>query len=222
MKRSGMLQTFTCVILTYFGLYVGIQPTLLQAQAAAASQNAADLSIKVLAGEDGVNIIKTKSAVRPVVQVVDKNNLPVAGASVVFLLPSSGATAAFAGGAKTLTVITNTAGRAAVSGMTPVGSGTFNIGVTASFQGQVATATVAQTNYVTVAAAQAAGANTSAIASGGAGAGGGLSTAAIIGIIGGAAAVAVGVAVSKGGENPPKIPTGTIGVGGTPTFGPPR
>ena len=202
MKRSGMLQTFTCVILIYFGLYVGIPPTLLQAQAAAASQNAADLSIKVLAGEDGVNIIKTKSAVRPVVQVVDKNNLPVAGASVVFLLPSSGATAAFAGGAKTLTVITNTAGRAAVSGMTPVGSGTFNIGVTASFQGQVATATVAQTNYVTVAAAQA--------------------TAAIIGIIGGAAAVAVGVAVSKGGENPPKIPTGTIGVGGTPTFGPPR
>jgi hypothetical protein len=210
-------------MLIYFSLFAALEPKLIQAQSASTNQ-ASDLSIRVLEGEDGVNIIRTKSAVKPVVQVVDRNNLPVAGATVVFALPSSGATATFAGGAKTLTVITNTAGRAAVSSMTPVGSGSFNIGITASFQGQVATTTLAQTNYLTVAAAQAAGANTGAIAGGGGAGGGGLSTGAIIGIVAGAAAAAAGVAVSKGGgdSSPPRVPNGTIGVPGTPTLGPPR
>jgi hypothetical protein len=219
MKRSRTFQFFTCGMLTYLALFTGLQPSL-QAQGLAAPQGApvSDLTIKIIEGEDGVNIIQKKSAVKPVVQVVDKNNLPVGGATVVFALPSSGASASFAGGTKTLTVITNAAGRATASSMTPVGNGTFNISVTANFQGQVGTATLAQTNYLTVEAAQAAGVPSSAIAGAGAGVGGGLSTAAIVGIVAGVAAAAAAVAVSKSGGEP----KGTIGIGGSPTLGPPR
>src|SRR5439155_20668973 len=56
------------------------------------------LTIKVLEGEDGVNIIQKNTAVKPVVEVRDRNNLPVAGATVVFILPDSGPSATFARG----------------------------------------------------------------------------------------------------------------------------
>jgi hypothetical protein len=73
------------------------------------------LRIVVLDGEDGVNIIKKKTAVKPVVEVRDKNDLPVAGALVVFLLPRGGPGGAFAGGARELSVKTGIDGRAQVA-----------------------------------------------------------------------------------------------------------
>jgi len=185
-----------------------------------------DLGLKmiVLEGEDGVNIVKKKSAVRPVVQVKDKNDLPVSGASVVFLLPNSGATGVFANGAHSLTVITDSAGRAAVTGFKPVGTGAFKISVTASYQNSTATASISQTNYLTVAAAQSAGATVSGAAAGG----GGLSTGAIIGIIAAVGAAAgAGIALGKKGSSKTSpststTPTGTIGAGTVPVFGPPH
>jgi hypothetical protein len=204
MNRTRFFSAFTYCAIVYFAMFAVCQPS-----AGASQDRPAALMIKVLEGEDGVNIIKTKSAVKPVVQVTDRNNLPVAGASVVFLLPSSGPSAAFANGARTLTVVTNQAGRAAVTSMNPAGGvGPFQINVTASFQGEVATASIAQTNFATVAAATAAGVSV--------GAGTGLSTLGIVGIVAGAAAAATGIAVAKGGGKP----SGTIGVGGTPTLGP--
>jgi hypothetical protein len=178
------------------------------------------LRIIVIEGEDGVNIIQQKTAVRPVVEVRDRNDLPVAGAVVVFSISGGGAT--FAGGATTTSVTTNAAGRAAVGGLNPVNSGSFQINVEASYQGQTATTTINQTNYATPAeAAQAAGAGqaaTATAAQGGAGAqagaaaggagaagGGGLSALAITGIVGGAAAgTAVGLRAAGviGGSDP--------------------
>ncbi len=73
------------------------------------------LTIKVLEGEDGVNIIQKNTAVKPVVEVRDRNNLPVAGATVVFILPDSGPSATFARGSRVLTVRTNSAGRASAT-----------------------------------------------------------------------------------------------------------
>jgi hypothetical protein len=225
MKPSKGFQAFTCAMAAYCAFFAAIHPSLLQAQAAGATTQQApkaDLTIRVLEGEDGVNIIRTRTAVRPVVQVVDRNDLPVAGATVVFLLPGSGASATFASGARTMSVVTNSTGEAAAGNMTPVGTGSFNINVTASFQGQTATATITQTNFATVAAAQAAGVSTGAMA-GGAGAGAGLSTGVIIGIIAGAAAAAAGIAAAKSGGNGGNgRPQGTISIGGTPTLGPPR
>jgi hypothetical protein len=129
------------------------------------------LRVVVIEGEDAVNIIQQKTAVRPVVEIRDRNNLPVSGALVTFSI--EGGKAATFGGASTLTVATNAAGQAAVTGLTPSAAGAFQIQVSAAFQGQVATATIAQTNVLTAAqAAAAAGANGASGASGGSSAGG--------------------------------------------------
>ena len=168
---------------------------------AGAAQNAPPvLRVVVLEGEDAVNIIQQKTAVRPLVEVRDRNNLPVPGALVTFSI--EGGKAATFGGASTLTVATNAAGQAAVTGLTPSAAGAFQIQVSAAFQGQVATATIAQTNVLTAAQAAAAagasgtggassagggGAGTTSGAAGGAAGGGGL-TATTIGIVGAAVA----------------------------------
>jgi hypothetical protein len=106
--------------------------------------------------------------------------------------------------------------------MKPVGQGAFKISIRANFQGRTVTAAIAQTNYLTVAAANAAGAG--AAAGAGRAAGGGIS-GVMIGAIAGAVAVGVGVAVAVsragGGAKTPSTPTGTIGAPGTPTIGPP-
>src|SRR6185503_2420110 len=110
------------------------------------------LKIVVVSGEDAVNIIQQKTAVAPVVEVRDRNDLPIAGVPVTFTI-GGGNTAAFAGGAKTITLTTNAAGRAAASGLTPLGNGTVQVNVSAAFQGQTATATITQTNFATAAQA---------------------------------------------------------------------
>jgi hypothetical protein len=142
------------------------------------------LRIVVVEGEGAVNIIQQKTAVRPLVEVRDRNNVPVAGATVTFTIGGGGQSAVFAGGAQTLTVTTNAAGQAAASGINALGSGAFQIQVQAAYQGQLATAAITQTNVATAAAASQAGAG----AGGAAGGGGGGISATTIGIIGGAVA----------------------------------
>jgi hypothetical protein len=200
--------------------------------------NAPLLKIVVLAGEDGVNIIKAKTAVKPVVEVRDKNNQPVAGLSVTFLAPESGPHVAFAHGSTTFTTVTDASGRATVHIMKPIGQGAFKIGVRASLQGHIATATIAQTNYMTAAAATAAGAGGAAgagtAAGAGAGAAAGAGTAAAAGISGtmigvivgavAAGAVVAAVAAKSGGGSKTTTTTtstGSVGTPGTPSLGPP-
>ena len=111
------------------------------------------LRIVVIEGEDAVNIVQQKTAVAPVVEVRDRNNQPVAGAIVRFAIQQGRGTFA---GARTLSVTTNAAGRAVAAGLTPTGSGALQIGASATFQGQTAVATIAQTNVMTAAQAAAA------------------------------------------------------------------
>jgi hypothetical protein len=87
------------------------------------AQQAASLRIVVLEGEGAVNIIQQKTAVRPLIEVRDRNNLPVAGATVTFTIGGGGQGAAFAGGVQTLTVTTNAAGQAAASSLNALSSG---------------------------------------------------------------------------------------------------
>lgn len=151
------------------------------------------LRIVVIEGEDAVNIVQQKTAVAPVVEVRDRNNQPVAGAIVRFAINQGRGTFA---GARTLSVTTNAAGRAIATGLTPTGGGALQIGATATFQGQTAIATIAQTNVMTAAEAAAAGGATSGASSGastasggaaGGGGGGGIS-GTTLGIVGGAVA----------------------------------
>jgi len=194
--------------------------------------NTPQLKITVLAGEDGVNIIKKKTAVKPVVEVRDKNNQPVAGLSVTFLAPDTGPHVVFAHGSTTFTAVTDASGRASVHIMKPIGQGAFKIAVRASLQGHIATATIAQTNYLTAAAATAAGAGAGGAAGAGTAAGAGAGAAAgisgtmigvIVGAVAAGAAVAAVAAKSGGGSKSttPTTPTGTVGTPGTPTLGPP-
>ena len=173
---------------------------LVSAQAGRVAQAPA-LSIRVIEGEDAVNIIQQKTAVAPVVEVRDRNDQPVSGAVVTFAI--RGGRASFSG-ARTLTLTTNAAGRAVATGLTPTGSGALQITASAAFQGQTAVATIAQTNVMTTAGAAAAGAggaggggaggagggagggSTAGGAAGGAG-GGGLSTTTLA-VVGGAVA----------------------------------
>ncbi len=164
---------------------------------------ASGLRIIVLAGEDAVNIVQQKTAVRPLVEVRDRNNLPVAGVPVTFTI-GAGQPATFAGGVRALTVTTNAAGQAEAAGFNALGAGRVQIQVQAEYQGQVATAAISQTNFATAAAASQAGAGAAvggaaagAIGGAAAGGGGGLSatTIAIVGAaIGGGALAATQVA----------------------------
>lgn len=143
------------------------------------------LKIVVIEGEAGVNIIQQKTAVKPIVEVRDRNDQPVAGVIVTFSI--EGGKAATFGGASTLTVATNAAGQAAVGSLTPNVAGAFQIHVAAAFQGQVATATIAQTNVLTAAQAAAASAATGTTGSAGsAGGGGGAGAGGAGGAAGGA------------------------------------
>lgn len=174
---------------------------------------AAALTIRVIDGEDGVNIIKKKTAVKPVVEVRDRNDLPVAGAIVIFTTPSSGPSATFAKGARSISVVTNSSGRAAVTSIQPVEPGSFNIGVSASYNGQTASATIGQTNFATTQAAQAAGA-LPASASGA----GGLSAGVIAAIAAGAGVATLAIVKGIGGDKK----EATIQVGEPTTLGGPR
>ncbi len=155
---------------------------------AAQNAKATGLTIVVVDGEDAVNIIQQKTAVAPVVEVRDRNNQPVAGAVVRFAIQGGRATF---NGTRTLTVTTNVAGRAVVTGLTPTGTGAVQIGVSAAFQGQTAVATIAQTNVLTAAQATAgaaggAGGTGSGSSAGAGGLGGGFPIVTA-GVIGGAA-----------------------------------
>ena len=110
------------------------------------------LRIVVLEGEDAVNIIQQKTAVRPVVEVRDSNDVPVAGVLVRFTIQgSAGGGSATFGTQSTATVTTNAAGRAVAPSIQPVGRGAIRIDVQANYQGRVATTTINQTNYLTAA-----------------------------------------------------------------------
>ena len=170
------------------------------------------LKIVVISGEDAVNIIQQKTAVAPVIEVRDRNNLPVSGATVTFALSGNGAT--FAGGAQTLTVVTNAAGQATAAGLTPTATGALQISASATFQGQTAIATIAQSNVLTAAEAVStttgaaggagSGSGTTGATTGVAGGGGGLSgtTLGIIGAAVGGGAVVAKTAAGGGSDSP--------------------
>ncbi len=162
--------------------------TLIAMNASAQNQahNASGLTIVVVEGEDAVNIVQQKTAVAPVVEVRDRNGQPVAGAVVRFAIRNGRASFS---GAKNLSVTTNVAGRATATGLTPTGSGALHIAATATFQGQTAALTIAQTNVMTAAEAATAAAGGGA----GGGAGGAAGSAASAGSSGGLSATTIGV-----------------------------
>jgi hypothetical protein len=129
--------------------------TLTHANAVGLDAAAQPLRIEILEGDDGVNILDKKTAVSPLVRVVDRNNLPVAGVGVAFAIVAvkAGASAQFSGSKAVATVTTDAGGRAASPGVMPSGKGSYQVSVKVS-GGQTAEArTITQTNYSTERAA---------------------------------------------------------------------
>lgn len=180
----------------------------------AAQDTGLKLNLVVVEGEGAINNIRQRTAREPIVQVEDQNHKPIAGAAVVFTLPSQGAGGTFAGGQHTLTVLSDSQGRAVAHGLKPnTVQGQYQIHVNASFNGQTASTSISQSNVV-------------AAAAGGAAAGG--ISAKLIVILAVAGAAAAGGALyathSGGGNNgnSATIPSGVTITPGTGTVGPPR
>lgn len=171
----------------------------------------ASLQITIIDGEDAINNIRQRTAREPIVQVEDENHKPVAGAAVTFVLPNEGPSGTFLGGTRTLSVVTDSNGRAVARGFTPNrATGRYQIRVNANYQGKTAQATINQSNVAGAGAAAATGgAMTKLIA------------ILVAGAVGGAV-VAVATHTGSGGNVPPSssIPIGVTP--GTGVVGPPR
>lgn len=176
----------------------------------ATAQVAPMLNLVVLEGEGATNNIRQRTAREPVVQVQDENHKPVAGAIVVFTLPSNGAGGTFANGARTLSMVSDNQGRAVARGFHPNGlKGQFQIRVNATSGSLAAAIAISQTNV--------------AVAVAGASVGSGKLIAVLVAV--GAAAAAGGAyyATHNGSGNPTTTiqPSTTIAAG-TGAVGPPR
>lgn len=201
------LQNLKATLAVACSILVAIPPDSLlaapqqQQQADAAPQ----YKLVIVRGENAQNNIKKGRATRPVVEVRDRNNNPVAGVAVTFLLPGNGPSGSFVGGGQTATVTTNAQGQAAASFTPNSVPGKFNVNVSATVNGQSIAAQIATANVVAGAAIA------------------GSTIAIIIGAIAaGAAGTAVALTRNDSGGGSTTAPGG-IRIGpGTGTVGPPR
>jgi hypothetical protein len=185
-----------------------------------AGQTVKKLNLVIIEGDGAINNIRQRVAREVIVQVNDENDRPVgAGALVAFLLPRSGAGGSFANGANTFSVATDSAGRAA-AGFTPnTIAGSYQVNVTATFQGQTATTVIEQSN-----GSQGSGGSTNPTGPIVPVRSRGISgrTIALMGVAA-VAALTVGLVVNKKEAEtaPTQAPTIRIGVGGPPVAGAP-
>ncbi len=171
----------------------------------------AKLNIVIVEGEGAINNVRQRVNREPIVQVEDENRKPIAGAAVVFFLPSQGPGGVFLDGGRSFTTMTDAQGRAVMRGFRPNSfEGKFEIRVTASQNGQTASTTIHQTSMA-----------------GAGGGGGGMSTGAkwaiVIAVVA-AGAIGGAVAVTRGGSTsttPATVPP-TVLSPGTPTVGGPK
>ena len=164
------------------------------------------LTISILEGEGAINNIRQRTAREAMVQVQDENHKPIAGVAVTFFLADHGASGVFSNGSRSLTVLTDTNGQAAMRGMVPNKmAGKMEIRVSARLGNLNADAVITQTN-----AAGAAGAGGAALS--------GKAIALIV--VGAVAAAVVGVVLAtRGGSSTP--PAAVTITPGTPTVGHP-
>ncbi len=193
LTRSGLLFVFVCGALC------------------AQKPEPASINVRIVEGDNAINNIRLHRAREPVVQVVNPAGQPVSGATVTFILPSSGPGGTFTGTGLSRTVQTDAKGLAVGRGLTPNKfPGQFRIRVTASSGGQSASASIVQTN----AGAVQSGSSSKKIA--------------IIAVLGGAAiggAVAAlhgGKSASNSGAQAGSASGGTVIVPGDPSMGPPH
>jgi hypothetical protein len=169
--------------------------------------SAGPIRIVVVEGSGAINNIQLQRAKAPIVRVETEGGAPAVGAVVHFLAPASGPGGVFVGGVADATEMTNSEGRATVSGFRPNRiAGQFEIRVTASYLGETATAKITQTNAEPAVVSHAS------------------RKIAILAILGGVAAGGAALALRGGGAKSAPAPAASAGAvitAGGPTFGAP-
>ncbi len=196
----GFVRTYICIVSIFL-----VVSTSITAQTEAPPP----FRVVVLEGDGAINNVRIRSAREPRVRVEDLNGDPLPKVPVTFIVPTLGASGTFGPSGNTVTIITDEEGEATAAGFRPNALvGQFQIRVSASIEGQVARAVIAQTN-----AAPAQSARGKRIV--------------ILGLVAGAVAGGAIAATSLGGGKaaatspPPSNPS--LGISpGTPSFGPPR
>lgn len=162
------------------------------------------LRVVVLEGDGAINNVRTHRAHDLVVQVRDGDDMPVAGGTVIFQAPITGAGITFSNGQKTFIMPTDSSGKAVARGLRPNSTaGSYEIRVSAAFKLETASATITQIN-----ASPSEGRSSKKLL--------------LVGLAAGAVAGGV-FAASHGGtsSSPSTSTTGSI-IPGTPAFGPPH
>jgi hypothetical protein len=164
-----------------------------------------------------MNDLERKIMAPLVVSISDQNDRPVEGAEVVFRFPLNGPSALFPGGKSSQTVRTNGQGQAAaMNWMANDQVGRFEVHVSASYANQVGETTFSMSNVAKV--LQKRGKNEKH--------GGWFSPTWVkIAVIGGAAALAVGIVLATrgGGHTSTTTTTPTVTIThGSPTVGGPQ
>lgn len=168
------------------------------------------INIVILEGEGAINVVRQRAARETMVQVEDQNHKPVAAAAVTFFLPNEGASGVLSNGSRSMTVLTDAEGKAALR-VVRVNNvrGNMQIRVEASYQGLTKSAVINQTTLLN------AGASSGGLISG--------KLLAIL-LIGAAGAIAGGlVAANSGGSSSSSsAAAATTVTPGTPAVGPPK
>ena len=180
----------------------------MQAQTPAAPTQ---INIVILEGEGAINVVRQRAAREVMVQVEDENHKPIAAAAVTFFLPNEGASGVLANGSRSMIVLTDSEGKAAMRMIRANNvRGNMQIRVQASYQGLTRSAVVNQTTLLHAGAAA-----------------GGVMSGKLLAIllVGAAGAVAGGVVLATGGGNsssPLTTQASTTVVPGTPSVGAPH
>jgi hypothetical protein len=128
----------------YFRLLIFILCFLLAAPFAPAQQS---LRIVVVEGSNARNVMQQIVPGPLTIRVEDATGGPVAGATVVFTSPQTGASGEFANNARTLEMTTNAGGVASAINYHPNAiDGSYDIEVRAQFQNQTASTRIRQKN----------------------------------------------------------------------------
>jgi hypothetical protein len=172
-----------------------------------------ELNIVVVEGEGAVNKAGQRVTPEPRIRVEDEAHHPIAGAAVVFTLPTEGATGEFHNGSKTLVLTTDRAGEASAQGlrMNEVPGKTF-LHVSVSYKGLSARTIISEENVLPPGVTPSAARNKH----------GHGALIAILVIVAGAAAGGAVYASQRGGGSspaPPVGPTGPTPIGITPGTG---
>jgi hypothetical protein len=105
----------------------------------------------VLAGSGEMNDLERRVMAPLVVQILDQEDRPMDGATVVFRFPINGPSAAFLDGKPAATVRANSGGQAAATNWMANGeAGTFEVHVSASYGNQIGETTLKMTNVTRI------------------------------------------------------------------------